>query len=102
MAVVTLSAVIHREDDLYVAECPELGTESQGRTIEEAVANLKEATGLYLEESRGAAHRRAGDPDDLLHRYGECRSCLKSLAPVSSLLWSVWALPASARAEAVW
>ena len=50
MAVVTLSAVIHREDDLYVAECPELGTVSQGRTIEEAVANLKEATGLYLEE----------------------------------------------------
>jgi predicted RNase H-like HicB family nuclease len=30
MAVVTLSAVIHREDDLYVAECPELGTVSQG------------------------------------------------------------------------
>jgi predicted RNase H-like HicB family nuclease len=50
MAVVTLSAVIHREDDLYVAECPELGTVSQARTIEEAVANLKEATGLYLEE----------------------------------------------------
>jgi predicted RNase H-like HicB family nuclease len=50
MAVVTLSAVIHREDDFYVAECPELGTVSQGRTIEEAVANLKEATGLYLEE----------------------------------------------------
>jgi predicted RNase H-like HicB family nuclease len=34
----------------YVAECPELGTVSQGRTIEEAIANLKEATGLYLEE----------------------------------------------------
>jgi predicted RNase H-like HicB family nuclease len=50
MAVVTLSAVIHREDALYVAECPELGTVSQGRTIEEAIADLKEATGLYLEE----------------------------------------------------
>jgi predicted RNase H-like HicB family nuclease len=50
MAVVTLSAVIHHEDDLYVAECPELGTVSQGRTIEDAVANLKEATELYLEE----------------------------------------------------
>jgi predicted RNase H-like HicB family nuclease len=52
MAMVTLSAVIHREDDLYVAECPELGTVSQGRTIEVAVANLKEATGLYLEEQK--------------------------------------------------
>ena len=50
MALVTLSAVIHREGDLYVAECPELGTVSEGKTLEEAVANLKEATGLYLEE----------------------------------------------------
>ena len=52
MATVTLSAVIHHEDDLYVAECPELGTVSQGRTIEEAMTNLKEATELYLEEQR--------------------------------------------------
>ncbi len=44
------TAVLHREDDWYVAECPEVGTVSQGRTIEEAVANLKEATELYLEE----------------------------------------------------
>jgi predicted RNase H-like HicB family nuclease len=46
----TLTAVIHREEDMYVAECPEVGTVSQGRTVEEAVANLKEATELYLEE----------------------------------------------------
>jgi predicted RNase H-like HicB family nuclease len=38
------------EDDLYVAECPEVGTASQGPTIEEAISNLKEATELYLEE----------------------------------------------------
>ena len=50
MAVRTFTAVIHKEDDLYVAECPEVGTVSQGYTIEEAVANLKEATELYLEE----------------------------------------------------
>jgi len=42
--------ILHREDDLYVAECPEVGTVSQGATIEEALANLKEATELYLEE----------------------------------------------------
>ncbi|MEJ2207874.1 MAG: type II toxin-antitoxin system HicB family antitoxin [Anaerolineae bacterium] len=46
----TLTAVLHREEDLYVAECPEVGTVSQGQTVEEAVANLKEATELYLEE----------------------------------------------------
>ena len=44
--------MVHREDDLYVATCPELGTVSQGTTIEieGALANLKEATELYLEE----------------------------------------------------
>ncbi len=46
----TLTAVIHKEDNLYVAQCPEIGTVSQGKTVEEAVANLKEATELYLEE----------------------------------------------------
>ena len=50
MKVRTFTAVIHREDDLYVATCPELGTVSQGTTIEGALANLKEATELYLEE----------------------------------------------------
>ncbi|OPX76344.1 MAG: hypothetical protein A4E44_00705 [Methanosaeta sp. PtaB.Bin018] len=48
--MLTLTAVIHKEEDMYVADCPEIGTASQGRTIEEAVANLKEATELYLED----------------------------------------------------
>ena len=46
----TFTAVMYREDDLYVAECPEVGTASQGITIEEAIANLQEAIELYLEE----------------------------------------------------
>ena len=46
----TFTAVIHKEENLYVADCPEVGTVSQGASIEEAVANLKEATELYLEE----------------------------------------------------
>ena len=46
----TLIAIVHKEDHLYVAQCPEVGTASQGETIEEAVANLQEATELYLEE----------------------------------------------------
>ena len=50
MSYRTLSAVVQLEDDLYVASCPEVGTVSQGSTIDEAVANLKEATELYLEE----------------------------------------------------
>jgi len=50
MSVKVFTAIIHKEEDLYVAECPEVGTVSQGHTIEEAIANLKEATELYLEE----------------------------------------------------
>jgi len=46
----TFTAVLYWEEDVYVAECPEVGTASQGETIEEAIANLKEATELYLEE----------------------------------------------------
>jgi predicted RNase H-like HicB family nuclease len=43
----TLSAIVYWEEDVYVAECPDIGTASQGDTIEEALTNLKEATELY-------------------------------------------------------
>ncbi len=46
----TFTAILHKEEDLYVALCPEVGTASQGETIEKAVENLQEATELYLEE----------------------------------------------------
>ena len=46
----TFTAVIHKEEDMYVAECPEVGTVSQGENIKEAITNLKEATELYLDE----------------------------------------------------
>jgi len=46
----TFTAVIHKEETFYVAECPEVGTASQGESIEEAINNLREATELYLEE----------------------------------------------------
>ncbi len=46
----TFTAIIEKEEDMYVAKCPEIGTASQGYTIEEAISNLREATELYLEE----------------------------------------------------
>ena len=48
--MVQLSAIIIKEEDMYIARCPEAGTVSQGFTLEEAIENLKEATSLYLEE----------------------------------------------------
>ena len=44
------TAIVHKESNLYVAECPEVGTASQGTTIEDAIVNLQEATEIYLEE----------------------------------------------------
>jgi predicted RNase H-like HicB family nuclease len=44
------TAVIQKDEKMYVAKCAEVGTVSQGKTIEEAIKNLKEATELYLEE----------------------------------------------------
>lgn len=44
------TAIVHKEEDIFIAECLEVGTVSQGSTIEEAISNFKEATELYLEE----------------------------------------------------
>ena len=46
----SFTAIVYKEDDMYIAECPEVGTVDQGETIEQAIAGLKEATRLYLEE----------------------------------------------------
>jgi len=43
------TAVINREEAWYVAHCLELGVVSQGKSIEDAKANLQEAVELYLE-----------------------------------------------------
>lgn len=54
------SALITKEDGLYVARCPELSVTSQGTDIESARANLSEAIELYL-ETWGAPEDRPPD-----------------------------------------
>lgn len=44
------TSVIIKESKWYVARCVELGVASQGRNIEKAQHNLKEAVELYLED----------------------------------------------------
>jgi predicted RNase H-like HicB family nuclease len=44
-----MTAIIEREDNGFVALCPELDIASQGSTIEEARANLVEALTLFFE-----------------------------------------------------
>lgn len=55
------TAVIEREDSGYVATCPELDIASQGDTVAEARANLREAIELYLETA---------SPDEVGRRLG--------------------------------
>ena len=46
-----LTALIEREGHGYVSLCPELDVASQGKTIEEARDNLREALELFLESA---------------------------------------------------
>ncbi len=46
----SLTAIIKKGEKQYVALCPELDVVSQGYSVEEAIANLKEAVELYIEE----------------------------------------------------
>ena len=59
MATSSYTAIIERDDDVYVALCSELDIASQGTTIEDAKANLKEAVELFLE---------CADPDEIRRR----------------------------------
>jgi predicted RNase H-like HicB family nuclease len=61
---VKLDAIVYRErePDLFVAECPDIGTASQGKTMEEALSNLQEATQLYLESFPDAYTPKSVNP----------------------------------------
>lgn len=45
----TIKAVIRKGDEFYVAECLEINVVTQGRTLDETIANLQEAVTLHLE-----------------------------------------------------
>jgi predicted RNase H-like HicB family nuclease len=47
---IRLTAAVTRDDGWYVARCLEVEVASQGRTIDEALANLREALELYFED----------------------------------------------------
>ena len=45
----TIEAFIHKGETLYVAECLEVSVVTQGKTLDETIANLQEAVQLHLE-----------------------------------------------------
>ena len=46
---ITLRLEVEREDDVYVASCPDLDISSYGDTVENAYSHLKDAITLYLD-----------------------------------------------------
>jgi predicted RNase H-like HicB family nuclease len=59
MPVSNFTAIVESEGDGFVSLCPELDVASEGHTVEEALANLKEAVDLFLE---------CADPSEVAHR----------------------------------
>ncbi len=54
------SAIVEREGDGFVSFCPELDVASQGDSVEEATANMKEAVELLVE---------CADPEEIDQRF---------------------------------
>jgi len=58
----TIKAFIRKGDTHYVAECLEIAVVTQGRTLDETIANLEEAIALHLEGEDPADFGLAPDP----------------------------------------
>ena len=61
-----IKAFIHPEDDGYVVECPDVNVATQGDSLDEAIANLREAIELALEDEEPATYGLAPDPSILV------------------------------------
>ena len=62
------TVIIEREDDMYVSLCPELDLASQGKSIEEARDNLKEAVELFLETASESERKQRMHSEVLITR----------------------------------
>jgi len=63
-----LTAIIERDDETYVALCPELDIASQGGTVDEARANLEEAIELFFETADASEIARRLSPERYVTR----------------------------------
>ena len=63
MAMRSYTAIVEKDGEVYVALCPEFDVASQGASIEQATANLKEAVELFLEcaDPQEIAKRQRGE-----------------------------------------
>ena len=58
-----VTAIIQREGDVFVARCPEVSVVSQGDSLQEAEANLKEAVELFFEYASPTEVRERRQPE---------------------------------------
>jgi len=63
-----LTGLLEREGDGYVSLCPELDVASQGRTVEEALANLREAVELFWETASPSEIEQRYQPETVHHK----------------------------------
>ena len=64
-----LTGLLEREGDGYVSLCPELDVASQGATMDEALANLREAVGLFLESASPTEIEQRLHPEVVISRF---------------------------------
>jgi predicted RNase H-like HicB family nuclease len=64
------TAIIERDEDWYVALCPELDIASQGQSIEEARSNLVEAIELFFEVASPAEIQARFRPEVFITQVG--------------------------------
>jgi len=62
----TIKAYIRKGDPQYVAECLEISVVTQGKTLDETIANLHEAVGLHLEGEDPAEFGLVSNPTLLI------------------------------------
>ena len=72
MIQIPYTSQLYEEDDQYIALCPELNVSSFGDTPDEALASLKEAVALFVEECH-----RLGTLSFVLEEAGYQRDAVK-------------------------
>ena len=58
----SIKAFVHKGENYYIAECMEIAVVTQGKTLDETMANLQEAVALHLEGENLADFDLAPNP----------------------------------------
>ena len=62
----SIKAFVHKGENYYVAECMEIAVVTQGKTLDETMANLQEAVALHLEDENLSDFDLAPNPSLLV------------------------------------